>query len=156
MGILVFFGALKEQVVLDHELRHSISMLFPQGWSFFTKSPRDESLMVYRIVDGKTEAIPVNNHDNRGFGLSRTTRLIGYEASMIINEVPPASWKTFKNKPISAFVNDSAVVVKQQEGFHHLLEGEYIFKLFKVIPFAWAGQQQAENNPFRITRISIR
>lgn len=155
LGVMVFFAALKEQVVLGQKTRQKVAIAFPQGWSFFTKSPRDEALSVYRVINGQIEALPMSNHQNIGFGLSRNTRLIGYEASIVASSIHPSKWKSYKNRPIESFVNDSVIIVQQKPGFHHFTKGEYIFKLFKNIPFAWAGQQQETNTPFKITRISI-
>jgi len=155
LGILVFWGSLKEQVLLDHNLRYKVMLFFPQGWSFFTKSPRDEAMAIYRIEDEEIVALPVSNHENIGFGFGRTTRIIGYEASMVASKIHPSRWSTHTNQPIEDFIDLPVIELEKEEGFNHLVEGEYIFKLYKTIPFAWAGRQQEANNPFRISRVRI-
>lgn len=156
LGVLIFFSALHEQVFISRDWQRKIVSLFPQGWSFFTKSPREKSLYVYRIQpNGTLYEMPVNNHQNPAFGLSRTSRLIGYEASMIANKVGSSGWNEYRGRALSEFLTDSVLVVSGEPDFNHMVPGDYILKLMEPIPFAWADKGQEKNNPFLISRIRI-
>ncbi|MDQ4501982.1 SdpA family antimicrobial peptide system protein [Sinomonas sp. ASV322] len=76
-------------------LKGDLAKAVPQGWGFFTKSPRDSFLLVYRQQDdgGMVEAIqmPTVKAENL-FGVSRFGRGQPVELANIVNPVDPHKW----------------------------------------------------------------
>lgn len=67
----------------------------PQGWAFFSKSPRDPSIAPYREdADGSYESIsklPTTRVENL-FGLSREGRAQGVEVALIASQAGLEEW----------------------------------------------------------------
>lgn len=85
--------------VLELPLRDSLAQpanaLVPQGWAFFTKSPRDPLLTAYEFDErGEAYRIPeVTASDYRNlFGVNRRGRAIGTELALLLDLVPPDRW----------------------------------------------------------------
>ena len=72
------------------------SRLLPQGWAFFTKSPRDPSVIVYELADGKPESLSLTPHSSvhNFFGLDRASRAQGPEYALLLSTVPESHWVT--------------------------------------------------------------
>jgi antimicrobial peptide system SdpA family protein len=76
-------------------LARPASTLFPQGWAFFTKSPRDPILTAYEFdARGRAHRIPeITASDVRNlFGINRRGRAIGTEMALLLDLVPPERW----------------------------------------------------------------
>jgi antimicrobial peptide system SdpA family protein len=153
---LVFFSSMKEQIIVNKEVKKYVSTFFPEGWGFFTKNPRDPQLEVYKIEDEIAKKINMSNHSAFNFfGLSRKARVIGYESSMIASEIDKKKWKSNQTEKITYFVNDSSIIVSRKKGFKFLIPGDYILKMFEPIPYAWANKNQENNNPYSVVKVKI-
>lgn len=156
LSIIVFFSSIDEQLVVSNKLKKQINTIFPEGWGFFTKSPRDQMLDVYRINNDSLEYISMSTHSKRSlFGLSRSPRIIGYESSMMINEIPIEKWKNDISANFLNHIKDTAFIIKRKEHFKYFKEGEYLFNIYRQIPYAWSNNNQERNNPIRIVKIGI-
>jgi antimicrobial peptide system SdpA family protein len=72
-----------------------VNAVVPQGWAFFTKSPRDPILSAYEYDEhGQAYRIPeLTNADYRNlFGVNRRGRAIGTELAMLLDLIPPERW----------------------------------------------------------------
>lgn len=155
-AVCVFFSAFETQLFVGDSAKKTFNIIFPEGWGFFTKNPRDLGLEVYKIEGKQLEPVDASTQSYKTFfGLSRSGRLVGYEASTVASEVPKKIWKESPTRNIYQHINDSAIVFNNKSYFNHLKKGEYLLKLFKPIPFAWANNNQEKNNPFSIVKIKI-
>lgn len=156
LGVLVFFASFKDQIILSKTFQKQISFIFPEGWGFFTKNPRDLLMDVYKIDHGKLKKIDMSNHSFDNYlGLSRKARMIGYGSSHVSGEISKETWVKSTSDKIKDHINDSTFVVKRNDKFHHFENGEYLFKLYKQIPYAWANKSQEKFNPCQFARIKI-
>lgn len=156
MALLIFFSSMKEQVVLNGNVKLVISTLFPEGWGFFTKNPREEFLELYRMENGKPISVIILNQSIENiFGLSRKSRLVGYEASMLAKDIPVNKWISNERKPIEAFANLKSSYTKPKGNFRELVNGEYLLKVTKPVPFAWAKRNQEAHTPFKVIKVRI-
>lgn len=155
-AVVVFFSSMEEQVVVSKKVKEQVNMIFPEGWGFFTKNPRDLLIEVYEVDNGKLKPISMANQTFSNFlGLSRKSRVIGYEASALANKVKKSDWTTKQTKPLEAFIDGDAIEVKGEAGFAHFTQGEYLFKLYKPVPYAWSKMNQNKYNPYTIAKIRI-
>ena len=71
-----------------------MNSFLPQGWAFFTKSPRDEGLRVYSVSDGSLgdHVQPANAEPGNAFGFDRGSRSQGTEMGMLNAAVPDETW----------------------------------------------------------------
>lgn len=156
-GSTVLFSTLKSQLILNDSSKEFISKVFPQGWGFFTKDPQDFELSIYRIKNNKLEPIKMSNQSLKNyFGFSRSARIIGYEMSTVVKELTTNNWIKNANGNIYSHLNDSTINIKSTHLFKYLTTGEYLIKLYKPIPYAWAQQNQENYNPFSIAKIKIK
>lgn len=156
MATVVFFSSFKEQVVVPNSIKKEINTAFPEGWGFFTKNPRDLHLDIYKIEESTIKNISIYNHSLSNYlGLSRKSRVIGYEASMLANKVNKELWQDNNGKSVEKFINDSIIEIHSIPNFKYLVKGDYLIKLYEPIPYAWSKENQEENNPFKIARVKV-
>lgn len=156
LALLVFFSSFKEQVFVNKNIQKQLNVVFPEGWGFFTKNPRDLIMQVYSIENDTINYISMSTHSRLSIlGISREPRVIGYEASIIANEIPKSFWKDNTSYNLMNHINDSILII-EKNNFKHFKKGDYLFKLYKKIPYAWSKKNQEEFNPFKISRIQIK
>ena len=156
MATIIFFSSFKEQIVVPHSIKKEVNIAFPEGWGFFTKNPRDLHLEIYKIEAGNIKSISICNHSLSNFlGLSRKSRVIGYEASMLANKVKKEQWKDSDGTSLEKFVYESIIEIQSISNFKYFTEGDYIIKLYEPIPYAWVKENQEEFNPYKIARIKV-
>lgn len=155
-AFLIFFSSMKSQLILSENVKNITNIIFPQGWGFFTKNPQDFALNIYRIKNRKLEILNVNNQSlKNSFGFSRSARLIGYELSTIVSDIPNKVWVKNKTGDIYDNINDKTILINNRPYFNHIKKGDYLIKLYKPIPFAWANDNQEKFNPFSVVKIKI-
>ena len=156
-GLTVFFSSLKSQLILNENVKTITNNLFPQGWAFFTKNPRDLVLRIYKIEKGKLLEIDISNQSLKNkMGFSRSARIIGYEMSKVAETVKITDWKQNSTSNIYDHLNDKTIIVNSQFPFKHLTKGEYLLKLYRPVPYAWAKFNQEKFNAFSIAKINIK
>jgi antimicrobial peptide system SdpA family protein len=156
-GFSILFSTMKTQLVLSNNLKEFTSKLFPQGWGFFTKNPRDFVLNCYKIKNGKLELIDISNQSLKNhLGFSRSARIIGYEMSIIAGDIKNTDWKQNSDGNIYNNINDTTITINNKYLFKHLTKGDYLIKLNKPVPYAWSKYNQEKFNPFSIAKISIK
>jgi len=155
LSCLVFFSSFEDQIILNDNTKRTLNLIFPEGWGFFTKNPREPQLKVYKLFKNDTIPIDMSNHSSRNyFGFSRKARIISFESSIIVNEVKKDKWTKTTFKDINCQSLDT-VQIYEKKYFKHINKGTYIFILFKPIPYAWANQNQEKNNPLDVVKIII-
>jgi antimicrobial peptide system SdpA family protein len=65
--------------------------VLPEGWSFFTKSPRDAFVVAYDEAGDEVGTAP-NAQLKWSFGLNRTSRLGGIEVDRVIRTLDREAW----------------------------------------------------------------
>lgn len=71
-----------------------LTSTLPQGWAFFTRSPREDNLRVYPVTsDGLgTHVQSPYAEPGNAFGLDRAVRAQGTESALVQYAVPMSSW----------------------------------------------------------------
>src|SRR5581483_8297699 len=85
----VFLSSFETTYSPDYNVRNSSLYLFPEGWGFFTRNPREAIVDIYSI-EGQNQ-LTLLSHANGSsayyFGASRLGRRFGYEISMVLNHI---------------------------------------------------------------------
>lgn len=78
----------------SEQLEPVLSATLPQGWAFFTRSPREENLRVYPVTDDGLDPHVQTAYAEPGnvFGLDRAVRAQGTESALVQTGVPADSW----------------------------------------------------------------
>ena len=123
-----------------------ISGLVPQGWSFFTKDPREENLDVYGLEEDKLRKYTLTNQSVRSyFGLSRNNRRLSFEASLLsatvtewrdttIAQIDEATLKDLIDQNIAAKQYQEVIAPNNVQ---HYAPGFYLLLLYKPIPYIY-------------------
>jgi len=93
-GILVI-GSSALSLPGENLYREQVATFFPQGWAFFTRSPRTAELLAYELeLDGELHSLVLGPNAQRrwSFGLNRTPRTQEFEYSIIAQELSDDSW----------------------------------------------------------------
>ncbi|WP_428985883.1 SdpA family antimicrobial peptide system protein [Streptomyces pyxinicus] len=78
----------------QNEVRHTVVNVAPQGWAFFTKSPRDVEVVPYGKRAGKWRSLSMTPHSSprNFFGLDRASRAQGVEVAMVLSAAQKSDW----------------------------------------------------------------
>lgn len=69
-----------------------VRQVLPEGWSFFTKSPRDAFVVAYDENGDEVGTAP-NAQPKWAFGLNRTSRLGGIDVDRVMRKLDQAAWQ---------------------------------------------------------------
>ncbi|WP_314225670.1 SdpA family antimicrobial peptide system protein [Streptomyces zaehneri] len=74
--------------------RHTVANMAPQGWAFFTKSPRDAEIAPYkRSASGwKSASLTPHSSPHNAFGLDRRSRAQGVEIALLLSAAQKDDW----------------------------------------------------------------
>lgn len=89
---------IKNRLPFDSKLIGSI--LLPEGWSFFTRNPREEWLFAYTLKNAKVEPILFKGSSSKNlFGFSKEFRIRNMEIHTILEKanVPENQWYICKD-----------------------------------------------------------
>lgn len=141
--------------------RYLFSMLLPEGWGFFTKNPRDEKNVLYRIrPDNTLELASYRNSDARNlFGLSRRSRRTNLEFSRVLAEVREKDWTRYRAYTLAQLVGSDTIapvrVAYSPLKFTQLAKGNYLVKRYAIVPWAWAQYPGHFTNPEHYLKVTI-
>jgi antimicrobial peptide system SdpA family protein len=156
LGYLVFITSLQDTIIARGPMARNLQYLFPQGWAFFTKSPKEILIDVYEIKDRKLQPVDMMNVSAANlFGFSRMARMKGYELSLVVSPVPAARWKKNTAPNLLSHLNDTTMSVTNKYKFKYFDSGTYLFKQRLPVPWAWSGENQDEYTPYKTLKIKI-
>ncbi len=137
-------------------IRSADVYLFPQGWAFFTKDPRDPMVDVYKIGrDERLEQIVLKNSASAYlFGLSRKGRRVMFEVGLMLSNLPDSSWRACRGEPDMRSL-PQPITLHRKPSMHVITTGSYLIIEQHPIPWAWAKLSQLKYNPTKVLRIDI-
>jgi antimicrobial peptide system SdpA family protein len=128
----------------------------PQGWSFFTKSPRDPEVFVFQQGGAGTwraiDRTPYGKVANV-FGLSRRARAQGVELGLLLEGIPPAAWLSCDQGRRSCFDATSALTfapVRNRSPIPSIC-GRILLVSQRPLPWAW----RESNEEMPASRLSL-
>ena len=134
--------------------------VLPQGWAFFTKSPRDPSVEMYRRTGGtdvvKLSATPHASGAN-SFGLDRFSRGQGPEYAALLERFPEKSWHRCAGQ-------DARTCVREHHRRAHRVVnrtpsptfcGDVYAVSAKPYPWAWRGLVKGTHKADRAIHLSV-
>ncbi len=153
--ILALFTNASSEATISYKIKKNINFFMPQGWGFFTRNPREAMIDAYSYKKGELKLLTVSNLSAYNwFGLSRKTRLVGFELSNLLGVVPEEAWKDGIND-FRTCIPQKIYVVRPTGTLKNYPPGEYILHQYKPIPFSWASHGQNETKPFLVAHIRV-
>ncbi|MFF5876789.1 SdpA family antimicrobial peptide system protein [Streptomyces californicus] len=140
-------------------LERTVRVVTPQGWAFFTKSPRDAKIEVWTRDSGgkwRDALLAPHSEAHNAFGLNRRSRAQGVELGQLQARVRPGDWKTCEDgdlaRCLSSFGSpipaDSPVPRPQLCGAVGVTQQD-------VLPWAWSASEGETEMPGKVAVMEI-
>jgi len=144
------------QLPYEQSLSTSFRLVLPQGWAFFTRSPREPDVVPYRHADGRWQpALRTPNAEPRNlFGLSRRARSQGVEIGLLAGELRGADWRPCADAPTDCLDLAPSVIVHNASLLPTLC-GEVGLVSQQPLPWAWSGAREQTIMPSTVARLEI-
>ncbi|ADG76146.1 conserved hypothetical protein [Cellulomonas flavigena DSM 20109] len=147
---------------LQTSIAPQIAPVLPQGWAFFTKSPRDEEILPFAVTGvGALESLSTgpNSDPRHAFGLSRGARAQGVEIGTLLYDVN-VSEEDWVN---CVRLSDCADVLEGQEGIRvenespgPTLCGPVALVRHEPRPWAWRHLVDEHLRPVSALQLDVR
>lgn len=155
--LMVFVSSMPYNTVTpSYEVKNVLHRLLPEGWSFFTKSPREDMADIYRIEgDQVTKITSCNAEPENLFGLSRKSRKVGMELSIVASAIADTSWQLIPKVEARYLADKQPASVNRPPNLHFLTPGSYLVSVYKPVPWAWADMQQNLDRQLKVALITF-
>lgn len=124
---------------LDLANKKIIRQVIPQGWGFYSKSPREETLNVYSISNESDVVVWLNNRIKNVFGIYRYGRSQGIELGLIVYNLPKSTeWKECDGKGKSCIKDSDPTVSVGNTTPSPTICGDILIAREAPIPWAYS------------------
>ncbi len=133
----------------------NIFMMFPEGWGYFTRNPREPVLQLY-CMDGQHEPVLVPNFSRRFlFGMRRDGRKVGGEVDLVLSQVPAKAWSVTRKRLTFEGSSADSIVIAHNTTESPTLCGDYLIQIQDRLPWAWAKSQDSVIMPSKVVHVRI-
>lgn len=157
--ITVFFTSIQFNPIQNKlDSKRIVYSVVPQGWAFFTRSPREAQVLLYEIKDNKLIKLNhLHSSINNLIGLNRRSSVYMSEiqlarAELSNNLFSNTKWN-YQNNALG-YIPEKTYTVKNKVN-NPLLCGEYLLVLQQPIPWAWSSHIKTMEMPAKIIRIKL-
>ncbi len=154
----IFSASISNEIVYSNKkYKKTIAAIVPQGWGFFTKSPKEQTYVCYKFYKGAYVPVTLANFSAGNlFGLSRKSRVVGYETSMLLEKIAGIpGWNNGKGEHHLLHKPAATYPLRIEKHLNHFENGKYLFIRYYTIPWAWNGQGQEKNRPYEYLEIEL-
>jgi antimicrobial peptide system SdpA family protein len=152
----VLFSNNSSYPILNHNTKKAISYLFPQGWGFFTKDPKEVTIDVYEVDNQNLKLVTINNFSLQNlFGFSREARYIGYELGKLEQYIPKTVYINKLGLVGQNYQKKATVVKIPFIPKFYSFNKEYVLFQYKIVQFAWINKNQEQYKPYLVARIKF-
>lgn len=143
----------------DSTASRALIRAFPQGWAFFTRTPREEQQSVYRL-DGETlvalDRFP-HAEPRNDFGLDRGSRKQSVELATLLHAVPEESWTECRATSLADCVRKiSAAYPADNSQPNPTLCGPIVVAAHEPVPWAYRDLYQEPTIITRAAKLDVR
>lgn len=136
--------------------RHLLS-LTPQGWGFFTRNPREENIVMYKL-DKKDSIIQITDKNfsiNNYFGLSRKQRYEAIQMSALLSDIKEDEFVRCNESSLENCDLHKVILSNNEKNKKNYFKGTYFIKKEKTIPWAWSKSKEKLKNYYKVIEIEI-
>jgi antimicrobial peptide system SdpA family protein len=130
---------------------------FPEGFSFFTRDPRESQTEIFQLLDGDLVSVTNKNGSYKNwFGVKRITRAINLDIGYLLSRIEEEDWIACNTAIQTCLDQTQNLFVELKSNYEKpLLCGEYVLLSRKPVPWAWAKNVHPEQMPLEYVRIYI-
>jgi len=160
VGTLSFLSFVPDNPIsIKKSLRTDIQTIFPQGWNFFTKNPRDNYVLVLQKIDSSYQIhrLLPNSNLNNIWGIKRNGRALGSEMGVIMKQIPKEIWRKCEGENVLHKINkDTTIVIEMNNPFdNQIICGEIAILEIEPVPWAWSTSRNFFEMPGRYIKINL-
>jgi len=161
IGVFAVHARMPPNVVTlpaENLIRPVISVLFPEGWAFFTRDPQLERVMpLVRQSDGswQTRWLGPHSEPRNLFGIDRSSKAQGVELGLLIGAIPQSEAKSCDVGPMTCVETSAPSRTIANTSPDPTICGDVAIVFQKPVPWAWSGARVAVIMPSRIMRVSV-
>jgi antimicrobial peptide system SdpA family protein len=124
-----------------------LSKISPQGWGFFTKTPRDPNVHIFVVRDGKISKriLYQNFTSNNLLGFTRKNRMIAFEISQILMRSKNIQWQNYTKN-----ISDLPIVKVFDNDLYYLRDNDFLLVKEEIPPYLWRNKIQ---NPDKLKKM---
>lgn len=159
--IIILNNSLMTSTAIDNSafLKKYSHNLFPQGWGFFTRYPREQLTKCF-IKEGNNylDIIKQCTDVENAFGLDRACRAKHAELEVLINQVKDSLWISgrYPKKKLSLHFASETVLDSVKNIFHNpAIYGEVVLVKEDRLPWAWSRKSQILNPPIKYVKVFV-
>jgi antimicrobial peptide system SdpA family protein len=117
----------------------------PQGWAFFTRSPREAQILVYQIENNKIKNLEISRHSSpmNYFGFNRKQTYKMNELQFIIDQFEPKDYTTISWNYKEDLQGEIPTKLHRVSSIfkHSLLKNkEILLVMQEIVPWAWSSK----------------
>ncbi|MCB5182000.1 SdpA family antimicrobial peptide system protein [Streptomyces antimicrobicus] len=140
------------------KVKHTVVNIAPQGWAFFTKSPRDPEVVPYKKTPDGWQALSLTPHasPHNAFGLNRESRAQGVEIAMLLSAAQKSDWRDCTDSSETCLANAGNVSRRLTNGTPHpTLCGTVGLLQERPTPYAWRDLVATSHSPERVMILEV-
>ena len=132
-----------------------VRVLVPEGWAFFTKSPLSPDPTVYGFRDGGWYPLNAGPQASPAsiMGLDRLDRSQGTELAIVMAQVPPRSWSSCQQAPVTCLSRLPVEGSVTDTSTHRTVCGDVGLVVQQVLPWAWRNLPAVM--PSKVARVNV-
>lgn len=140
-----------------YRTRRAMLALFPQGWAFFTRDPRESLDRLYRPGTPPEPLLYANSSARSLFGLSRRARAKNVELAALLLHAPSEEWHDCLDslpRCLEQLPGDAAAVTNTS--LTQQICGPVVVERQPPVPWAWGRGLTTVHMPSRVVRFEVR
>lgn len=142
----------------SHSNKVLLKSFLPEGFSFFTRDPREPRLFIYNIESDSLKLINLPNGSPQNmFGIFKTARAQNLEAGYLLSVIKEESWmKCDEGQGLQCSKNDKVPYIQIRNLYDSpLLCGKIMLVVRKPVPWAWSKNVAEELMPYDYLKLEI-
>jgi len=141
----------------SYPTRRGMIALFPQGWAFFTRDPREPVDRAYRPGAPPTPLLYTNSSARSLFGFSRRARAQNVEMAALLLEVPSGAWHECRDALSRCLeAAPEAGVPVANRSMNRQICGPVVVERQPPVPWAWGRGLGTVHMPSKVLRLDVR
>jgi antimicrobial peptide system SdpA family protein len=138
------------------QIRPIVRSVIPEGWAFFTRSPREERMAPYVLRDGRWTDVHAAPHaePQHLFGLNRISRAQGVELGLLYGAVPSTAWTSCRGTDPARCLDGSTIALTLRNlSPDPTICGDVGLVRQEPVPWAWAHSTTVM--PIKYARLTV-
>lgn len=116
---------------------YHVGLLFPEGWGFFTRSPREFQYELYHLNrDSSLELTSIkNNAFSNALGFSRKSRRLNLEFQRLLSKLPDSVFVSGEHWSVRSY----QIKLSEIPSVLYISPGQYVVKRYLITPWSWVN-----------------